>query len=241
VDASVIFTVVSVNTNTAAIMIAEKGAALIRGARRAPRTQKPGPPRGAGRSFPDASRCPLPTLRPDRFQNGRFPAQRLHRPPLHAGAATIKPQRPTASNPGAGGGIPLSTRPCPTRLRPEHRNPEACAQVRRLHSGTGGTRTHGRRIMSPLRILAVHDLRLSMTFCLVRAGQSCRHPRVFVGLFLSLRPERVPNEPGMDELKGLWADPASSGRGLEPARSGLAFQHGSCRLRWPGHLRASYR
>jgi hypothetical protein len=55
VDASVISTIVSDNTNIAAIMIAEKGADPIRGARRAQRTQKPGPPRGTGlisRCFP---------------------------------------------------------------------------------------------------------------------------------------------------------------------------------------------
>lgn len=48
VYASVISTIVSDNTNIAAIMIAEKGADPIRGARRAQRTQKPGPPRGTG-------------------------------------------------------------------------------------------------------------------------------------------------------------------------------------------------
>jgi len=48
--------------------------------------------------------------------------------------------------------------------------------------------------MSPLRILAaLADRRSFLTFCLVSPGKPRQHPFIFVGLFLSLRPERVPN------------------------------------------------
>jgi hypothetical protein len=50
--------------------------------------------------------------------------------------------------------------------------------------------------MSPLGILAVlADQCSSVTFLQVRGDKPCRHSFAIVGLFLSLRPERVPNRP----------------------------------------------
>jgi hypothetical protein len=94
-----------------------------------------------------------------------------------------------------------------------------------LLGGAGGTRTHGRRIMSPLGILAaLVDRCWSMTFLQLRAGELCRHPLALVGLFLSLRPEHVPNAPRMDGLSRRGACCASSWEALVIPRSGFPFQ-----------------
>lgn len=129
VDATVISTIVSDDTNIAAIMIAEKGADPIRGARRAPRTQKPGPS-GAGlisRCFPtSASGAP----------SGPFPERAVPSAAPTSAAAARRCGNDQTSD--AGGVEPrrrrwhaASTRPCRTRLRPERRNlhgpfPEPC-------------------------------------------------------------------------------------------------------------------
>jgi hypothetical protein len=58
------------------------------------------------------------------------------------------------------------------------------------------TRRDGRRIMSPLRILAaLADQRSFMTFSQVRQGKPDQCCSTFARLFLSLRPERVPDGP----------------------------------------------
>jgi hypothetical protein len=55
-----------------------------------------------------------------------------------------------------------------------------------------------------------------LTFSLVRRGEPYRPWFVFVSLFLSLRPERVPNasrtRPGWTAPQGTGGDPASSGK-----------------------------
>ncbi|MFF5359663.1 helix-turn-helix domain-containing protein [Streptomyces scabiei] len=59
--------------------------------------------------------------------------------------------------------------------------------------GAGGTRTHGRRIMSPLRILAVLVNQCRFTpFLQVRRVHLCRPSAVLGGWFLSLRSLRGP-------------------------------------------------
>jgi hypothetical protein len=74
---------------------------------------------------------------------------------------------------------------------------ETFPQVRDLHGGAGGTRTHGRRMMSPLEILAaLADQGPFVTFLLVRRGVSGRRASVFVDLFLSLRPDLAPERHG---------------------------------------------
>jgi hypothetical protein len=73
-----------------------------------------------------------------------------------------------------------------------------------------------------------------LTFYLVRLGKPCRCPIVFVGLYLSLRPERVPN-PSLGQ-----GDPAApsrcprSERGVELARSGLPFHRAEAPPRYSG-------
>ena len=91
--------------------------------------------------------------------------------------------------------------------------------------GAGGTRTHGRRIMSPLGILAVLADRCRFTpFLQVRWVDVCRCSSTLAGLFLSLRPQRGLNEAQRDQTEGLGDDRASSEKGVELARSGLTFQ-----------------
>jgi hypothetical protein len=63
-----------------------------------------------------------------------------------------------------------------------------------LHRSLGSAL--GRRIMSPLRILATLDDRCPFsTFSLVRLGVPCLRSSIFVGLFLPLRPNCVPTSP----------------------------------------------
>jgi len=101
----------------------------------------------------------------------------------------------------------------PTPQNERFRRSEACT------GGAGGTRTHGRRIMSPSGILAtLVDQRSSMTFLQVRAGMPCQHPFVFVGLFLSLRPERVPNASRIRRMAKM----VRPHQAVAPARKGVS-------------------
>ncbi|WP_413253425.1 glutamate synthase-related protein [Streptomyces pseudovenezuelae] len=107
----------------------------------------------------------------------------------------------------------------PTGENERFRSSEPCK------GGAGGTRTHGRRIMSPLRILAALAFASrSVVFSQVRWDDLCRHSPAFVSLFLSLRPQRVPNASRMDDFTGHEAHPASSEPVPEPTRNGLTFQ-----------------
>ncbi|MCX4761848.1 low temperature requirement protein A [Streptomyces sp. NBC_01275] len=76
---------------------------------------------------------------------------------------------------------PLSGRPG------RFRRSKACS------GGAGGTRTHGRRIMSPLRIsAALADQCSFLTFSQVRRADPCQPCVVFVDVFLSLWPLNGP-------------------------------------------------
>jgi hypothetical protein len=57
-----------------------------------------------------------------------------------------------------------------------------------------------------------------LTFSQLRQGDSGGDSSALVSLFLSLCPERVPNGPRMDDLKGRRADTVPLGKGLEPAQ-----------------------
>src|SRR5215212_5500933 len=96
----------------------------------------------------------------------------------------ISPERCRTSNLRAADSVRSGKVDDPTPKNERFRRSEACA------GGAGGTRTHGRRIMSPLRILAaLADQRSSMTFSQVRCGYPYSGSSALVGLFLSLRPQ----------------------------------------------------
>jgi hypothetical protein len=78
----------------------------------------------------------------------------------------------------------------PTGQNERFRRSETCT------GGAGGTRTHGRRIMSPLRILATFvDQCRSMAFSQVSSSARCQRQLILAGPFLSLCPQRVLNGP----------------------------------------------
>jgi len=97
-----------------------------------------------------------------------------------------------------------------------------------MSRGAGRTRTHGRRIMSPLRILAtLADQCSSLTFSLVRRGEHDRSFSALVSLFLSLCPERVLNACRRDRLSRCEVDRASSGTVSNPPAAAPPCPHRS--------------
>ncbi len=113
-----------------------------------------------------------------------------------------------------------------------------------LRGGAGGTRTHGRRIMSPLRILAVLVfLRSSWAFSLLRAHSACPFPGPFVSLFLSLRPQRVPNASswGRTPAPGEGSRQLGPSSETRPQRILLPTRRGSGLCIRVGGIRASVR
>ncbi len=136
-------------------------------------------------------------------------------------------------------------------------SPDSPHPLRRLRrqetrtGGAGGTRTHGRRIMSPSGILAaLADQCPVMTFLLVRPGAPCLRPSVFSGPSLSLRPNCVPTPPpngqrrrAVGRLRELRVGartrpqrtPLPTARRLSPGAEAEPLRHsGSGAVRRPG-------
>ncbi|MDX3695692.1 hypothetical protein PV726_36310 [Streptomyces europaeiscabiei] len=107
----------------------------------------------------------------------------------------------------------------PTPEDERFRRSETCG------SGAGGTRTHGRRIMSPLRILAtLVDACSSWPFSLFRGGLVPHSFSALVSLFRSLCPTYVQNASRKDKFGFRSSLSPSWETGPKPESSGFPFQ-----------------
>ncbi len=139
---------------------------------------------------------------------------------IHAGQGPFAPSTlATSPNPRAAESFRSGKVDDSTGQNERFRRSEACTV------GAGGTRTHGRRIMSPLRILAaLVDLRSSWPFYQVRRGLTPQSFPALVSLFFqSLCPTCVQNASWKDKPNLLPRRSPSSGVCLELARSGFLF------------------
>ncbi len=177
-------------------------------------------------SRPNADRTPIraapvPTRRPGRAADPKVPgqnfrilvssqrpesgAQASHTPPTetcpiaeprHLCSSEQGEPTPTATGPNsrAADSVRSGKVDAPTPKNERFRRSETCA------GGAGGTRTHGRRIMSPSRILAtLVDHCPSWPFPQVRQGLAPQSLSALVSLFRSLCPTSVQNEPWKDK------------------------------------------
>ena len=130
------------------------------------------------------------------------------------------PDHRRTPNPRAADSVRSGKVDAPTPKNERFRRSEACA------GGAGGTRTHGRRIMSPLRILAVlADQRSSLSFSQVRRADQCLVP---CGPCRSVPVLVAPQWPlGVDELGAYHSSshvrPVQP-RGWNPSRSGVPYR-----------------
>jgi hypothetical protein len=178
-------------------------------------TTPPAPGRLAAVTLPPPSRY----LRPQDGLNTppcRSRARRKHLPRLHV---YKHPRRSEGHRPIQADVAPNS-RAAPKNER--FRRSQPCT------GGAGGTRTHGRRIMSPSRILAtLVDRCSSWPFSQVRRGLAPQSFSALVSLFRSLCPTCVPNASRKDKPNWARDDRPSSGVGLKPANSGFTFRRRS--------------
>lgn len=136
-----------------------------------------------------------------------------------------------------GNGVELTS----SGFSPLAQRPESAPMMRRFprsRTCTGsaeGTRTHGRRIMSPLGILAaLADQRSSMTLSQVRMVTCVDATELLSVCSYPCVPNVSPMNPQAKQTEGFRDDRASSWTDIQPARSGVLFQRAWVMPPYPG-------